>query len=313
MSKEIELKFEIEQPSIAALSNFIKTQNVSDQQLLHLTNTYYDSIDNQLQNNGISLRIRSIHEERKTILHEITLKSSGTAVAGLHSRNEFNVYLPDDQINLSVLPENIFPQHIDITKLSCQLVALFTTNFYRQTWLVVFGESEIEIALDQGHIHTSTLSTSIQEVELELKSGNQRDLLLFATKLSQFNLHLFSQSKAARGYRLLQSSALTKISKLEVDRLVLSSALTDILQYWQLNEEHTLDIKDLIAYKEILSHVQCHLVQALSHLAQDEFDELKQTFSHWSEQIKTIENAKVFAFSATNTKLKLLLMLALNQ
>ncbi|NCC34927.1 MAG: CYTH domain-containing protein, partial [Chloroflexia bacterium] len=86
-------------------------------------------------------------------------------------------------------------------------VAVFTTDFERETWLLSYQGAEIEVALDQGLIRCDCpegghLEDEILELELELKSGEAEALLALAEDLGQtLSLQPFDLSKAQRGYQ----------------------------------------------------------------------------------------------------------------
>ncbi|WP_392561868.1 CYTH domain-containing protein [Orbus sturtevantii] len=311
MSEEIELKFEIDSSSIKPLSTFLQNQRIIEQRSLHLANSYYDSLDNILRRHHTSIRIRSIEENTKKHEYEITLKSSMNekSITGLHSRLEFNASLPNNKLNLSALPKAAFPIGLDRDSLEKQLSALFTTDFQRETWVVHFNQSQIEVALDQGIISTGALNLPILEVELELKLGAKVDLLLFAHKLSQFHIHLFSQSKAARGYRLVQGCDVAKIPQLDISNLTTSSILPAILEFWQTNEEYALAHNDLSFYLQTLQQVIDNLVPILPSPENEYSTELNQVYRNWLSHTKSITNIKHFAFSPINGQFKLYLML----
>lgn len=304
MSNEIELKFQINQSDIEQLQNYLnqwvccdEAEFSSQQHLvsqLNLTNTYYDTEDHFLRRNGCGLRIRTTETEQSKCF-EITLKSKGNSVGGLHERIEINQPLPNDKLDLSVLPEEALPNGLT------QLRPLFTTNFKRQTWLISFANSEIEVALDLGQITSNGQSMPIQEVELEIKQGNKQDLLNFAIELSRFNLHLFSQSKASRGYRLLDNLTLTPTilsSQIEQD-------LAGLLNFWQQNEEYALAKNDLIFYKQLL--IQINEILINQNL------QIEPEFKQWQMAIPFIDSIKQFAYCEVNNKFKLLLMAEINK
>lgn len=304
MSNEIELKFQINQSDIEQLQNYLnqwvccdEAEFSSQQHLvsqLNLTNTYYDTEDHFLRLNGCGLRIRTTETEQSKCF-EITLKSKGNSVGGLHERIEINQPLPNDKLDLSVLPEEALPNGLT------QLRPLFTTNFKRQTWLISFANSEIEVALDLGEITSNGQSMPIQEVELEIKQGNKQDLLNFAIELSRFNLHLFSQSKASRGYRLLDNLTLTPTvlsSQIEQD-------LAGLLNFWQQNEEYALANNDLIFYKQLL--IQINEILINQNL------QIEPEFKQWQMAIPFIDSIKQFAYCEVNNKFKLLLMAEINK
>lgn len=304
MSNEIELKFQINQSDIEQLQNYLnqwvccdEAEFSSQQHLvsqLNLTNTYYDTEDHFLRRNGCGLRIRTTETEQSKCF-EITLKSKGNSVGGLHERIEINQPLPNDKLDLSVLPEEALPNGLT------QLRPLFTTNFKRQTWLISFANSEIEVALDLGQITSNGQSMPIQEVELEIKQGNKQDLLNFAIELSRFNLHLFSQSKASRGYRLLDNLTLTPTilsSQIEQD-------LAGLLNFWQQNEEYALANNDLIFYKQLL--IQINEILINQNL------QIEPEFKQWQIAIPFIDSIKQFAYCEVNNKFKLLLIAEINK
>lgn len=110
-------------------------------------------------------------------------------------------------MNIGLLPQEAWPEGIDVSLLDGKLAPLFTTDFTREALLVNEGESRIEVALDQGEIKADGRSEPISELEMELKEGRLEDVLALAKRLSSTSgIRLGSQSKAARGYRLLTES-----------------------------------------------------------------------------------------------------------
>lgn len=312
MSQEIELKFEIDSSTIIPLSNFLSMHYVAHSEHLQLTNTYYDSKENILRQIGSSVRIRGTASLGQAAQYEITVKSAGSAVAGLHTRQEINASLPNDQLNLTVLPPNIFPPHINIIDLASQLTPQFTTNFDRHTWLINYSNSVIEIALDQGKITYLNTQLPILEVELELKSGSQLDLVLFAIELSQFHVHLFSQSKAARGYRLINNGQLKKIDIMVNSDSLSLSHLPQWLDYWQANEEYALANDDPIFYQTVLDAIAIYLKKILPVINYQYSQQLDELYLNWYLQSQHFDNIKNFAYSELNTKLKLYLILLIS-
>lgn len=316
MSNEIELKFEINTNDIASLKNYLDQWADCDEAEFsaslalsstkrsvtkqNLTNTYYDTSDYYLRNHGCGLRVRGC-DDNFTKRFEITLKRDKKSIAGLHERAEFNVDLPNSVPDLTVLPFHALPNDCDITELQQNLRPLFTTNFERQAWLISFASSEIEVALDQGQISSHNQSIPIKEVELEIKQGNKHDLLNFAIELSRFNLHLFSQSKASRGYRLLNNLPSKKCDY----ALSNQCDLPKLLEFWQQNEEYALEVDDLEYYKQTLNQVNDQLI---NKLLSNEIE-----FAQWQAALLVINSVKEFAFSEINTKLKLMLIIAINK
>ncbi|MCX8588302.1 MULTISPECIES: inorganic triphosphatase [unclassified Gilliamella] len=312
MSNEIELKFQINNCDIADLQSFLNQWASSDElefsslshnqrtfSTLSLYNCYYDTADNYLRNHQCGLRLR-VTESNESKQYEMTLKRDSHAIAGLHERAEYNVDLSCPQLDLSLFPVGVFPNNCDIEKLQQNLKPLFTTNFTRQVWLISFANSEIEVALDIGKITSNGKFKPIQEVELEIKQGNKQDLINFAIELSRFNLHLFSQSKASRGYRLLLNKPVTS----ELFSAQIEQDLPNLLNFWQQNEEYALENNDFSYYKQLLIQINEVLI--------NQNVQIEPEFEQWQMAIQRIDSIIKFACSEANTKLKLRLISEIN-
>ena len=97
----------------------------------------------------------------------------------------------------------------DLMALRPNLRALFCTDFERQRWVIEHAGAQIEVALDQGHIHVpgTVLTEPLLELELELLSGPEAALLTLADLLRQTPLGPVvlvpsDASKAQRGMAL---------------------------------------------------------------------------------------------------------------
>ena len=156
----------------------------------------------------MGLRIRGVDES-----YEMTIKTAGKVVAGLHQRPEYNVKLEQPKLDLARFPAEIWPENTDLTLLETQLNVLFNTDFYREIWLVDFQNSQIEVVLDKGTIRTHQYELPIEEFELELKKGDVSDVIALATYLGEKGgLRLASRSKAARGYYLAKDKPALSLS-----------------------------------------------------------------------------------------------------
>lgn len=173
-----------------------------------LTNLYFETTDNQIRRWDMGLRIRGVDES-----YEMTIKTAGKVVAGLHQRPEYNVKLEQPKLDLARFPAEIWPENTDLTLLETQLNVLFNTDFYREIWLVDFQNSQIEVVLDKGAIRTHQYELPIEEFELELKKGDVSDVIALATYLGEKGgLRLASRSKAARGYYLAKDKPALSLS-----------------------------------------------------------------------------------------------------
>lgn len=241
MTVEIELKFIATPDAVAALPQQLAVWPNQHSAPQKLTNIYFETADNFLRGHDMGLRIRRFDES-----YEMTIKTAGKVVAGLHQRPEYNVAIATPELALAQFPADIWPQGCDINALQQALQPLFRTDFVREKWVVTYGKSEIEVGLDQGEVKAGELSEALCEIELELKTGNTADLLALANALAEHGgLRQGSLSKAARGYHLAQGNAprerrplavLKPAAKSSVEQGMIASFEWG-LSHWQYHEE----------------------------------------------------------------------------
>lgn len=246
MLTEVEIKFAVNGNLQARLASFLQDYaKEGESRTVTLLNTYYDTPNRLLRQHHFGLRTREVHSEGNVSLIEMTLKSEGRVIGGLHSRPEYNVTLTTAQIDLALLPADIWPQSCQPAEIAAQLHPLFTTNFDRTIYLVNVGDSVIELAYDRGEIRADEAVAPINEVELELKSGELADLLTFARALSAVgDVRLFDESKAKRGYQLSEGSLVMELSPFTVPNVKAKATVEDaiitlaehLLRYWQMQE-----------------------------------------------------------------------------
>ncbi|EIC82916.1 inorganic triphosphatase [Serratia sp. M24T3] len=241
MTLEIELKFIASPAAIAELPEQLATFSSQHSAPQKLTNIYYETADNRLRKLDMGLRIRGFDDS-----YEMTIKTAGKVVAGLHQRPEYNVSINKPELDLSLFPADIWPEGLDISALQAELSPLFRTDFVREKWVITYQQSEIELGLDQGSVTAGELSEPLAEIELEIKEGNTADLLELASLLGKNGgLRLGGLSKAARGYHLAQGNVLREARSLPVYQpaakttveQALSGMLELALSHWQYHEE----------------------------------------------------------------------------
>lgn len=203
-SPEIELKIMLDVKNISLVENWLN--NTDDFILLaHKTetlgNTYYDTPEQFFAQQKMGLRVRTQNNQ-----FEMTLKTKGEIVGGLHIRPEYNLELPNHQPDFMALVTHFnlpFKKSKDIAK---NLEATFSTDFTRQTWLVKKGKANIEVALDQGLIKNAYGKEPICELEFEIKQGDLVDLLALVELMPKADgMWLSGLSKAQRGYLVGQA------------------------------------------------------------------------------------------------------------
>lgn len=241
MTLEIELKFIATPAAIAELPEQLAAFTCEHSAPQKLTNIYYETADNRLRKLDMGLRIRGFDDS-----YEMTIKTAGKVVAGLHQRPEYNVSIKKPELDLSLFPADIWPEGFDVTALQAELKPLFRTDFVREKWVITYQQSEIELGLDQGHVTAGEQSESLSEIELEIKKGNTGDLLALAALLGKNGgLRLGGLSKAARGYHLAQGNVVREARALPVfhaaPKATVEQALSGMLElalsHWQYHEE----------------------------------------------------------------------------
>lgn len=200
MFVETELKFAIKAEALAPLIQYLTQHMGQPLPAKLLMNRYYETDDQFLRRHDMGLRIRREDES-----YEMTLKTAGQTLGGLHQRPEYNVALQQDELELAKFPATVWPANCNVSELNLSLKPLFSSNFTRQIWQLTQAETEIELALDHGSIEANGQVQTILEVEIELKKGAIQPLFDVASALISNNhgaVRLSNCSKASRGYQL---------------------------------------------------------------------------------------------------------------
>lgn len=200
---EIELKLQIPSAHKKALATDFAQLNPSP---LHLVAYYYDTPQQDLAKQQISLRQRLEHDVWKQ-----TLKAPSQHAA---ARLEIDIALKakPEQIDLKLYKHSKQAQALlkPVLKSKQPLVLQFSTDVKRHSVEITSGESRIELALDDGWLNTPEQKAKISEIEFELMHGQLSDLIASIRPwVNQYKIYLDLQSKAQRGYALYQTQAAT--------------------------------------------------------------------------------------------------------
>jgi triphosphatase len=225
MAVETELKLRIASEQLARLKRhaLLKAHTVSRPVTRRLYNIYYDTPKLQLHGSGMALRLR--HAGRQWLQ---TLKGGGSVQAGLHRRDEWEVPVNGPALELSGLSAD-WDEHLP-RSLRKRLRPVFVTDFSRSSRMLDFHGAGIELCIDQGEIGAEQRSIPVCELELELKSGEPRQLFELALALLEivpFELEIVS--KAEQGYRLLSGYAQHPVKDV-APVVARTDALDDVLQ-----------------------------------------------------------------------------------
>lgn len=296
MDQEIELKFIVEQDGVETLRTQLNALSAEHVPAAQLLNIYYETADNWLRRHDMGLRIRG-HNGR----YEMTMKIAGKVVGGLHSRPEYNIDLDKAELALEKLPAEVWPEGTLPPELASQVNPLFSTDFYREKWLVNHNQSRIELALDLGDVKAGSHQEPICELELELLHGNVEDILDVAEQLlSAGVLRQGSLSKAARGYHLAAGNAERAMKKADFtdhDNAALEAALA----HWQYHEELWLR-GNAKAKTEVLK-----AVEFIRASLQREHEMAAEQMAQIGDAISAASSAKDAAFKPQIAQAKLML------
>ncbi len=247
MSKEVELKLALPAQALPALRAhpLIADAPVEGADGV-LLNTYFDTPGLELRSRKIALRLR---KDRERWLQ--TVKCAAASLGGLASRPEWEHPYRDERFDFSVI--DIPDVRTELESVRSRLAPVFTTTFHRQTRRLTPAPGIVILAMiDEGTIEAGGRSSPICELELELVSGDGKDLYALACRLAaDLPLRPEDASKAQRGYELYQNLrpaprrarpvALT--AKTEA-REAFRQLAFELLAMWQTNEALALRLDD---------------------------------------------------------------------
>jgi len=277
MAIELELKLMLHPEYLKSASNFLdgicslsETDGQSRQPTLSLMNAYFDTEESSLMLGGVALRIRAVNG---TFIQ--TVKTRGSNRIGMHARGEWEWFLPNDQLDLSLLKDVPLPEPLLDMSWCSELIEVYRTDFERQVWNVESQGAKIEAVCDKGLVTSPYGEDSICELELELKSGDEAGLYHFALQLAEHvPVQVSVVSKAQKGVRL-------KYGRIELpNEPVNLSNEAELAAYWyevwlvHWEAMHFMEDEILIqpirhSMYQLKNYLPNELVQALERLDND--------------------------------------------
>ena len=193
---EIELKFQLPASKKKSVLSLLNKQGA---QKIRLQAKYFDTPDRLLAKHYVAIRLRQEGEH--------WVQTFKAASKNHLQRIEEDIYLgkceSEPSLDLSHYKNNQTVQNVlrEIFGDTPPTLELqFETDVQRKFHVFEFGNSHIEVCLDEGEIRTATDTAKLCEVEFELKQGSAQDLILFAqTWVEKYQLWLDVRSKAERG------------------------------------------------------------------------------------------------------------------
>ena len=214
--------------------------------LLH--SVYFDTPAGDLRTRGVALRLR---RDRGRWIQ--TLKGPGEAVAGMHTRGEFEWRVPGEALDLDLLEQTPFAKLFGKRRVRQALSAVFVTEFRRRVIDLVFpGGTEAELCLDEGEIRAGRKASAISEAEIEIVQGDPRVLIDFAIALSEsVPFRLGHASKAERAWQLAlgQQETPRRTGRPGIDpragrRAALAAVMSECLVQMCANSEGVIEARD---------------------------------------------------------------------
>jgi len=207
---EIELKYKIENAEqyekILSDPWIIRLAEHREPESVRMKAAYFDTEDLSLVRRNIAFRIRS--EGERTVA-TLKWRDDDGGISGLYIRSEINIPVSDQCCFFSPDP-NIFQTSAEGKDLldiidGRPLINIFDMIFTRRRIRLDYGQSILELALDEGFIVAGPKSEQILELEIEIYSGDKQDLLAIGKKISgKYNLEPELNTKFARGIELLK-------------------------------------------------------------------------------------------------------------
>lgn len=189
---ETELKLDVSQEHLASLKRHPLVQSWGQKKTQELVSIYLDTKGHILGRQGLSFRLRRkeghIFQTTKGGYHGILDRFE----------HETLFHSSDDDLPGSV---EEFMRRLEHRKLPAALVPVFKTRIERETYEV----GGVEVCLDKGEIIAGRLSSPIAEIELELNSGDRKQLFALARQISAIvPAEVSVKSKSERGYDLVE-------------------------------------------------------------------------------------------------------------
>ena len=201
---EIELKYNIvhgeDLDSIWENKLFAEYEEPDTREELHLNAKYFDTDDFALAKSEIAYRIRKEDDELVA-----ALKWKGHTENGLHVREEINIPVTSFEPDPEVFLESRVGNEAMALLMREELHCVMETIIERKRFRIDSGKGIYEISLDKGQVVTGFGSVPLCEVEIELFSGPQEDLIEIGRRLQEtYELIPENISKYGKGMEIIR-------------------------------------------------------------------------------------------------------------
>lgn len=298
-TRELELKFEVAPDKAESLKTRGLRRLGGEGIRERLSSVYFDTRKHALNKKGLTLRIRAAGEHRVQ-----TIKGRDGSGAGLFDRSEWESQIAGDVPDLLAAAKTPLAD-VMAGKRGDDLLPIFATEVDRTVWTVSTGQSEIEVALDEGRIETSHAARPIAELELELKRGSPADLFALARSIDSGGwLRVGVLSKSERGYRLASQDAASsyKAEPLALRRQTASAdavaaIMRACLRHFRLNEPLVVETRSAEALHQArvaLRRLRSALSLFKPILSDSEYEGIRRRLKSVSGLLGDARNIDVF-------------------
>ncbi|MFO0998424.1 MAG: CYTH and CHAD domain-containing protein [Alphaproteobacteria bacterium] len=202
MEQELELKLRLPAGHLRRLARqaIVRDSLTGRPRTERLKTVYFDTPDQRLAQQGMALRVRQIGRHRIQTLK--VAQPNGTGGEAMQRHAEYSAPVRGHAPDLARLGEEGLPDALKDDGAG-DLAEVFRTEVTRRVYPLSIDGSVIELAVDHGEIIAKGRQEPVSEVELELKSGDERSLFEVARRLAErLPLTIEHRTKADRGYAL---------------------------------------------------------------------------------------------------------------
>lgn len=305
--EEIELKLRLLNPEEAPkISKTLEFMSGMELPLLEnrLESTYYDTADRLLFLAGWTYRIRK--EEESWVA---TVKGMGTSEGGLHKRREWNLSIAEPEASIEAFDYPEIQQTLREVVGEKALEPMIKTIFTRTKGLWKDDEGNIvEIAIDTGYIEAGKNKERIDELELELKAGKTKTLMILGKVLSeQYALMPAKESKFFRGVKLLglkkerENPQKKEIHTVDIDGISVSKGRykTTVKAFEQINGalelliKHPMDLEKLHQLRVGIRNLRSILFLFKPSIDPKDYNRINLLLQQWHQETNEIRELDV--------------------
>ena len=144
-----------------------------------LQNVYFDH-KGLLHRAGVAIRTRSVNGA-----HEMTVKIREPDEGGLSQRREWNFPIDTSSLDYAHLESLDLPVSVVPVIQDRSLDVVFQNAFERTDWHVTEDNLNVTISLDLGSVQVDSRESQVSELELELLSGEVKQLISLGCQVSE--------------------------------------------------------------------------------------------------------------------------------